>query len=112
MRAANDVVQPAIGEHHFTRGHVRRQQFPASAARRSANLEDVDEVGIEIDRDRKQDRRRSVVRNAQRLVEMTVEEESRAIDVQEIALDDQVAVDDQIRVGQVGGETVVVGLNA
>jgi hypothetical protein len=42
---------------------------------------------------------------------MAIKHEARAVDVQQIALDDKAAVDDQVGVGQVGGETVVLGAN-
>ena len=113
QRRALFIIESAIGEAQVSIPVNGWQLRAAPIARRPANLEDVGEVRVDVERQRQRDRLVSVVAEANALVPRVGPQKARPKQVHDIAQQDVLAVAHRhVGIGEIGPEQLVIGLDA
>ena len=107
-RAARLAVEPAIGEDDaVVSGHLRRRGAAPRPAE-PADFEQVGEVVAEADGEREADGTVAEIAQRQPLIRGVAPEIGRALDVQQVLVQDDVSVDVVVGIGEIDGEQRVV----
>ena len=81
-RASLDAIEPLVAQHHVIGGRIIDHARAAAFAVRASHLEEVSEIGIEVQRHRRLDRVPRVVREPYPLDAVAVPQRAGAEDVQ------------------------------
>ena len=110
-RPPDDVVEPPVRQDHPIRGYRWRQVMPAGPAMLAADLEDIREVGPELQPQAEAHPLAPVVSDSQLLVAGALPQELLDGQMQRPQRDAHATAVEKVRVGHVGLEPVVLVVN-